>query len=96
MTAPAERAPAAVQPPRRRRPVPRRARVRWALGDAVAYAALRAAAGALAAVPLALAMRAGELVALLAYLVDRPHRRIGMVNLAFAFPPGAGSSCARS
>src|SRR5207249_9045852 len=40
---------------------------------------------ALAAVPLAVALRAGEFAALAAYVLDRPHRRIGMRNLEIAF-----------
>jgi KDO2-lipid IV(A) lauroyltransferase len=86
MTAPAERVPAAVPPPRRRRAAPRRVRARSPRRDAVAYATLRAAVGVLAALPLTLALRLGELVALLAYVVDRPHRRVGMRNLGLAFP----------
>src|SRR5262249_18111899 len=39
-----------------------------------------------AAVPLALGVRLGALVATLLYFVDAPHRRIGMQNLALAFP----------
>jgi KDO2-lipid IV(A) lauroyltransferase len=40
----------------------------------------------LAALPLWLALRLGELGALLAYLIDLPHRGVGMHNLAIAFP----------
>src|SRR2546425_11665621 len=86
MAAIAER-PLAPVPPRRRR---MRATVR---GESrprarawLEYLALRAAFGALAALPLGAALRAGELVALVAYALDRPHRRIGMRNLEIAFP----------
>jgi KDO2-lipid IV(A) lauroyltransferase len=48
--------------------------------------ALRAIVGLLAALPLFVALRLGELAAFIAYLVDRPHRRIGMRNLGIAFP----------
>jgi len=86
MAAPAERAAAAAAPRRRRRRAPARRRPRSPLREWLEYAALRAMLGVLAALPLGLALRAGELGALLAYLVDRPHRRIGMCNLAIAFP----------
>jgi len=84
MTLPAERMPAALGPRRwrirvaRRRPNRQRARLE--------YVALRAALGLLAALPLRIALRVGEFGALLAYLLDLPHRRIGMRNLAIAFP----------
>jgi KDO2-lipid IV(A) lauroyltransferase len=42
--------------------------------------------GLLGALPLGLALRVGELGALLAYALDAPHRRVGMVNLKLAFP----------
>ncbi len=54
--------------------------------DWLEYLALRAAFAALAAVPLAVALRVGEFAALAAYVLDRPHRRIGMRNLEIAFP----------
>jgi len=84
MTLPAERMSAALAPRRqrmrvtRRRPNRQRARLE--------YAVLRAVLGILAALPLWLALRLGELGALLGYLLDVPHRRIGMRNLAIAFP----------
>jgi len=84
MTLPAERMPPALAPRRRsvrttrRRPNRRRARLE--------YVALRSVLGFLAALPLWLALRAGELGALLGYLLDVPHRRIGMRNLGIAFP----------
>ena len=53
--------------------------------DWLEYLALRAAFAALAAVPLAVALRVGEFAALAAYVLDRPHRRIGMRNLEIAF-----------
>jgi len=54
--------------------------------DWLEYLALRAAFGALAALPLGAALRVGELAALVAYLLDRRHRRVGMRNLEIAFP----------
>jgi KDO2-lipid IV(A) lauroyltransferase len=84
MTAPAERMPAAPAPRARRR---RERRRRQSPGrDRAEYLLLRAIVGVLAALPLVVALRLGELVALLAYLVDVPHRRIGMTNLGIAFP----------
>jgi len=76
-------------------PVPaRRRRMRATVGgesqpggrDWLEYLALRAAFGALAALPLGAALRVGELAALVAYLFDRAHRRVGMRNLEIAFP----------
>src|SRR5438067_3158263 len=76
-------------------PVPaRRRRIRATVGgesqpggrDWLEYLALRAAFGALAALPLGAALRVGELAALVAYLLDRRHRRVGMRNLEIAFP----------
>src|SRR5438094_10493396 len=52
----------------------------------VEYLALRVVMGLLGALPLSLALRLGELGALLAYALDVAHRRIGMVNLGVAFP----------
>lgn len=83
MAVPAERLPAGVQ--RRRTPRSRRhARSPWR--NRVEYAALRVVIGSFAALPLAFALRLGELAALLVYLFDWTHRRIGMTNLAIAFP----------
>jgi KDO2-lipid IV(A) lauroyltransferase len=62
----------------------RRERSPWR--DRLAYAALRVAVGTLGALPLRAALRVAEGAALVAYAVDRPHRRIGMRNLGFAFP----------
>ncbi|HLK13002.1 MAG TPA: lysophospholipid acyltransferase family protein [Candidatus Binatia bacterium] len=85
MSAVAERAPASSAPPRRPRSVAR-GTVRPSWGDRLEYLGLRMAAGVLGALPLWLALRIGELGALVAWLVDRPHRRVGMRNLALAFP----------
>jgi len=86
MAAIAERTLAPV--PRRRRRI--RATVRGEsqprVRDWLEYLALRAAFGALAALPLGAALRAGEAAALVAYVLDRPHRHVGMRNLAIAFP----------
>jgi len=66
----------------RRRPLKPRSPVR----DRIEYVLLRAVMGLLAALPIVVALRIGELVALIAYAVDVPHRRIGMRNLGIAFP----------
>ena len=50
------------------------------------YAAFRLAYGLLALLPLGVAMRLAAAVAALAIRIDRRHRRIGLVNLAIAFP----------
>src|SRR5262245_55583767 len=84
----AERLPHAEAPRRRRRPGVRASSFSSAV-ERLEYIALRGAMGALAALPLWLALRVGELTAFLGYLVDLPHRRIGMRNLALAFPEKA-------
>jgi KDO2-lipid IV(A) lauroyltransferase len=38
------------------------------------------------ALPFRLAFRLGELIGWLLYVCDRPHRRVGLINLALAFP----------
>jgi KDO2-lipid IV(A) lauroyltransferase len=85
MATPAERVPAPAARSRRRAHSTR-ARQRSRARDLAEYFVLRSVVGTLAALPLTLALRLGELVALLAYFIDRPHRRIGMTNLALAFP----------
>src|SRR5215813_7963569 len=82
----AERLPRAEAPRRRRRPGVRRSSFWSAVRERLEYVALRGVMGALAALPLWVALRIGEVAAFLAYLVDLPHRRIGMRNLALAFP----------
>ena len=86
MAAVAERTLAPVLPRRRRT----RARLRGGsqprARDWLEYVALRAVFGVLGALPLGAALRAGELAALAAYVLDRPHRRVGMRNLEIAFP----------
>jgi len=86
MTVPAERIPAALAPRRRGRARAQRERRSGRIRARLEYVALRAVLGILAGLPLSAAMRLAEVVAVLAYLVDRPHRRIGMTNLALAFP----------
>jgi KDO2-lipid IV(A) lauroyltransferase len=88
MAVSAERTAEAAAPRRRRaagsrrRPLKPRSHVR----DRIEYVLLRAVMGLLAALPLVVALRIGELVALIAYAIDVPHRRIGMRNLGIAFP----------
>jgi KDO2-lipid IV(A) lauroyltransferase len=50
------------------------------------YAAVRAVVACLRVLPVALVERAGALVGLAAYMVDRPHRRVAQRNVAAAFP----------
>jgi Kdo2-lipid IVA lauroyltransferase/acyltransferase len=76
-----EVAPVAPRRSRRLRERPRSPALDW-----IGYGAVRAAVGALGALPLGWAMRIVELFALLAYVFDRPHRRVGMRNLEIAFP----------
>lgn len=85
MATPAERAPVPVAG-RGRRAHAARSRRRSHARDLVEYVALRAVVGTLAFLPLTLALRAAELGTLVGYLIDRPHRRVGMRNLAIAFP----------
>jgi len=86
MAAGAEHAPVAVAARRRRA---RRARAPSPVREWLEYAALRLVMAVLAAVPLRLAVRLGALLGSIVYLVDVPHRRIGMRNLAIAFPEKA-------
>jgi KDO2-lipid IV(A) lauroyltransferase len=88
MAASAERTAEAAAPRRRRPAAARRrarpARSRWR--DRVEYALLRAVVAGFAALPLGVALRVGELIALAVYALDVPHRRVGMTNLGIAFP----------
>ena len=81
----AGRVPEAAQPPRRRI---RRSRRRARSGplDRLLFVGVRLALGTLRALPLTWAMRVTELVTLAVYVVARPLRRVGMINLAIAFP----------
>ncbi len=63
----------------------RRSRARR-LRDRLEYAAFLTVYGLLAVLPLAAAMRLAAAVAALVIRLDRHHRRIGLVNLAIAFP----------
>jgi len=55
----------------------------------VEYALVRGMQSALALLPLDVALRVGEALAWIAYLVAARHRRIGMTNLSIAFPQRA-------
>src|SRR5262245_1533821 len=85
MAAVAEHTPVAVTP-RRRRQRTLRTRRRSPVLEWFEYAVLRVVMATLGALPLALAVRVGALFGTLAYWLDAPHRRIGMRNLAIAFP----------
>lgn len=54
--------------------------------DWIIYVLVRAMAGFFRLLPLFAAYPLAESIALLVYLLDRKHRRIGMINLAIAFP----------
>ena len=89
MTVGAGRVPAAAPPPRgrgARSRRPRRRRTILRLQNRVEYLAVRGVVGFLAALPLGLAFRVGEAVMLLVYWVAVPIRRVGLTNLAMAFP----------
>jgi KDO2-lipid IV(A) lauroyltransferase len=88
MAVSAERTAEAAAPRRRRAAASRRRppKPRSPVRDRLEYAVLRGVVAFLAALPLAVALRVGEFVALVAYMFDRPHRRIGMRNLGIAFP----------
>lgn len=82
----AERAALAAPRDRSQRRRTARTRAHSPLRDRLEYGVIRAAAGILGVLPLGLALRVGEAVAFFGYLLDRRHRRIGMRNLAIAFP----------
>lgn len=63
----------------------RRSHARW-LRNRLEYAVFLAAYALLAALPLAMAMRLAAGLASFAIRLDRRHRRVGLVNLAIAFP----------
>src|SRR5262249_4475415 len=89
MTVGAGHGPAAATLPRRRGARSRRPRRRRATlrpQNRLAYLAVRGLVGFLAALPLGLALRVGEAVMLLVYWVAVPLRRVGLINLAIAFP----------
>jgi len=81
----AARAPAPARRPRRggRRP---RGRTRSTALDRLVFGVVRAAMGTLAALPLAVALRVAAGVALVAYACAPGLRRVGLTNLAIAFP----------
>src|SRR2546428_5788350 len=89
MTVPAGRMGAAPAPRRRPGARPRLApkRRRGRVRTRAEYLALRVVMGLLGALPLSLALRLGELGALLAYAFDVSHRRGGLANLGVAVPP---------
>jgi KDO2-lipid IV(A) lauroyltransferase len=78
-------APDAAQPPRRRTQRGRR-RARSGPLDRLLFVGVRLALGFLRALPLTWAMRVTDLVTFATYLMARPLRRVGMINLAIAFP----------
>jgi KDO2-lipid IV(A) lauroyltransferase len=85
MAVAAERSPAPARSPRRsgRRS---RGRRRSTVRDRLAFVALQAGMRGLGALPLAWALRVAAGLALVGYTVAVPLRRVGMRNLAIAFP----------
>src|SRR5262245_64119083 len=80
---------AAAAPPRPRAAKTRKSRRRRGYSPRrvrAEYLVLRAVIGGLAALPLGIAMRVGEAVMWLVILLAVPLRRVGMTNLAIAFP----------
>src|SRR3989442_8053511 len=88
MTVPAGRVPAAPVPRRRPGARPRLApkRRRGRVRTRAEYLALRVVMGLLGALPLSLALRLGELGALLAYALDVSHRRGRTAHPGASFP----------
>src|SRR2546423_14169229 len=89
MTIPAGRMPAAPAPRRRPGARPRLApkRRRGRVRTRAEYLALRVVMGLLGALPLSLALRLGQLGALLAYAFDVSHRRGGHADPGGGVPP---------
>lgn len=54
--------------------------------DWIEFAVFRVAVGALGLLPRGVALRVGASVGDLLYLLDRPHRRVALLNLEIAFP----------
>ncbi|MCW5890102.1 MAG: lysophospholipid acyltransferase family protein [bacterium] len=82
--------PPATSAPQRRRPAGgRRSRrlrqpPRWR--QWLEYGVVRVVVGVLGVLPMWVGLRVGEAVAFVAWALDVPHRRIGAINLAIAFP----------
>jgi len=70
----------------RKKKLIRLARERHPLVARVEYALFVALFSFLRWLPLPVAFRCGEWIGLLLYHCDRPHRRVGLTNLRFAFP----------
>ena len=83
MAVAAGRTPAPARP---RRPGRRPRRRRSRAMDRATFLALRFVMSVLAVLPLSWALRVTEAIAFVVYLVARPLRRVGMRNLALAFP----------
>ncbi len=81
-----ETAAATARPRRPRARRVRRLRATSRLRLRAEYVVLRAVIGFLGALPLGVALRVGEAVLWLVYLLAVPLRRVGMTNLAIAFP----------
>ncbi|HXG19581.1 MAG TPA: lysophospholipid acyltransferase family protein [Methylomirabilota bacterium] len=78
--------PPAARPQARKKKVIRPARVKHPLFARSEYLLFATLFAFFRALPFPLAFRIGELLGWLLYIFDRPHRRVGMVNLSLAFP----------
>ena len=78
--------PSASEPRGRKRKVIRPARAKKGLLARAEYVFIRSLLGFFRLLPFPLAFRVGEAIGWLLYHCDRSHRRIGLTNLALAFP----------
>src|SRR5262245_4013670 len=90
-----EPAAAAARPRAARARKPRRLRTTSPVRDRVEYLAVRAVFGLLGALPLALSLRVAEAVMGIVYALAVPFRRVGLTNLAIAFPERPSAERAR-
>lgn len=78
--------PQSEPPPSRRKKRIRPPRQRKNLLARIEYALFLAVFGFFRGLPFPVAFRVGELVGRVLYALDRPHRKVGLTNLAIAFP----------
>jgi KDO2-lipid IV(A) lauroyltransferase len=78
--------PAPAAPPVRRRKIIRPAREKSRTVARVEYMLFFSCFSLFRCLPFCIAFRLGEVVGWLLYILDRPHRRVGLLNLALAFP----------
>lgn len=88
-SSPTEAATQPLSPPRsqvRKKKVIRPARAKGRIAARCEYILFRMVFSFFRLLPFRLAFRAGEGIGWLLYVLDRPHRRVGLLNLALAFP----------